>query len=81
MNFQCLRYERTEYAKQIRKKYESHELSEGRYNMRIWSVRTDGICNTVSAILKDPAILIRLGTVLGVQELSPIYIQYFFDAA
>ena len=58
MNFQCLRYERTEYAKQIRKKYESHELSERRCNMRVWSVRDDGICNTISTILKDTNILV-----------------------
>ena len=57
MNFQCLRYERTEYAKQIRKKYEAHELSERRCNLRVWSVRTDGICNTISTILKDTTIL------------------------
>ena len=57
MDFQCLRYERTEYAKQIHKKYEAHELSERRCNLRIWSVRTDGICNTISTILKDTTIL------------------------
>lgn len=58
MTFQCLRYERTEYAKQIRKKYESHELSERRCNLRVWSVREDGICNTISTILKDTTILV-----------------------
>ena len=56
---QCLRYERTDYAKKIRKKYEAHELSERRCNMRKWSVRNDGICNTISTVLKDTLVVVK----------------------
>lgn len=54
---QCLRYQRTEYAKKIRKLYESHQVSERRCNMREWTARDDGICNTISTVLKDCMIL------------------------
>lgn len=48
-----LRYQRTEYAKKIRKQYEAHEISERRCNMREWTIRTDGISNTLSTVTKD----------------------------
>ena len=54
---QCLKYRRTEYAKKIRKDYESHKISERRCNMREWTVRDDGICNTISTVLKDYLVL------------------------
>jgi len=54
---QCLKYQRTEYAKKIRKDYESHKISERRCNMREWTVRDDGICNTISTVLKDYLVL------------------------
>lgn len=54
---QCLKYQRTEYAKKIRKDYESHKISERRCNMREWTVRNDGICNTISTVLKDYLVL------------------------
>lgn len=56
--FKCLRYQRTEYAKKIRKAYEAHELTERRCNMREWTVRTDGYSNTLSTIQKDNYILV-----------------------
>ena len=48
-----LRYERTEYGKQIRKKYESGEILEKRSNMRQYGVRKDGCTNTLTTVLKD----------------------------
>lgn len=56
-NFKCLKYQRTEYAKKIRKDYESHKLSERRCNMREYTVRIDGYCNSLTTITKDNYIL------------------------
>lgn len=53
----CLKYQRTDYAKKIRKKYEAHLISERRCNMHEWTVRTDGMCNTISTVLKDCMLL------------------------
>lgn len=53
----CQKCQRTEYAKKIRKLYESHQISERRCNMREWSIRNDGICNTISTVLKDNYVL------------------------
>ena len=64
MDYQCLRYERTEYAKKIRKQYEAGQLNERRCNMRMWSIRTDGICNTISTVLKD-TILVEIDDDVG----------------
>ena len=41
-----LKYQRTEYAKKIRKSYESGEIQERRCNLREYTIRTDGISNT-----------------------------------
>lgn len=48
-----LRYERTEYAKRIRKKYESGEISEKRSNLRQYGIRKDGCSNTLTTVQKD----------------------------
>ena len=48
-----LRYQRTEYAKKIRKAYEAHKIDERRCNLREWTIRTDGISNTLSTVTKD----------------------------
>lgn len=55
--FYILRYERTEYAKRIRKDYESKRIKERRCNMRKWGIRHDGICNTLSTVQKDNYLL------------------------
>lgn len=47
-----LRYERTPYAKQIRKDYERGIVKERRCNMRQYSVRTDDCTNTISTVMK-----------------------------
>jgi hypothetical protein len=49
----ALKYQRTEYAKQIRKDYESGKIKERRCNMREYTLRTDGLCNTITTVLKD----------------------------
>ena len=48
-----LRYERTEYAKEIRTAYEKGEVEERRCNMRQLSPRPDGISNTLTTVHKD----------------------------
>lgn len=53
----CLRYERTQYGKDIRKKYESGELKEKIGNMRVLKPREDGLCNTLSTVQKDNMLL------------------------
>lgn len=58
MDFKCLRYERTEYAKQIRKNYEAHKISERRCNMRELAIRSDDCSNTLTSVLKDNYILV-----------------------
>lgn len=52
-----LRYERTPYAKQIRKDYERGDIKERRCNMRQYSIRTDGCTNTVTTVQKDNYLL------------------------
>ena len=49
----ALKYQRTEYAKKIRKDYESGKIKERRCNMREYTLRTDGFCNTITAVTKD----------------------------
>ena len=51
--YYAVTYRRTEYGKQIRKQYEAHEIKERRCNMRERTVRSDGICNTITGVLKD----------------------------
>lgn len=44
---------RTDYGKQMRKVYESGEISESRHNMISMEPRTDGISNTITTVQKD----------------------------
>ena len=53
-----LRYERTEYAKEIRTAYEKGEVEERRCNMRQLSPRPDGISNTLTTVQKDNLLLV-----------------------
>lgn len=50
---QCLTPKRTEYGKQVRKKYESGELKESRHNMQQLEPCNDGVCNTITSVPKD----------------------------
>ena len=56
-DYYCLRYERTDYAKRIRKKYEAGEINERRCNLRKYGVRKDGCTNTLTTVQKDNYIL------------------------
>lgn len=49
---------RTEYGKQIRKRYESHEIYEQRKNMTELNVRGEGICGTLTSVQKDNYIIV-----------------------
>ena len=52
-----LRKVRNEYVKQIRKAYESHEISEKRSNMTELEIRPDGVSNTITTVQKDNLLL------------------------
>ena len=54
---QCLVPKRTEYGKEIRKSYESHEVYEQRKNMTELEPRTDNLTNTLTTVQKDNLIL------------------------
>ena len=49
----ALKYQRTEYAKKIRKDYEAGKIKERRCNMREYTLRKDGIANTITTVTKD----------------------------
>ena len=48
---------KTEYGKEIRNKYERHEVSEKRGNMTQYEPRKDGIANTLTTVQKDNIVL------------------------
>lgn len=48
---------RTEYGKTIRKQYESGGVQEKRSNMVQLEPRNDGLCNTITTVLKDNLVL------------------------
>ena len=49
----CMRYERTEEAKRLRKQYEAHEIKHGFHEFAELHPRADGKSNTLSTVLKD----------------------------
>lgn len=54
----CLRYERNNYGKFIRKLYESKKVNVQRKNMRVLLPRNDELTNTLTTVLKDNLLLI-----------------------
>lgn len=48
-----LKYERTEYAKKIRKDYEAGNIKERRCNLRQYTFNTSGCANTLTTVEKD----------------------------
>lgn len=57
MEVSCLRKVRNEYGKAIRKDYESGKVKEKRAKMTQYEPRGDGLCNTLTTVLKDNYIL------------------------
>lgn len=53
----CIKFERNEYAKKIRKAYESGLIAESRNNMKQPTLRNDGVSNTLTTVLKDNLLL------------------------
>lgn len=53
----CLRYERTDYAKEIRKGYEDGTIEERMCNLRNLHPRTDAKTNTITTVQKDNMII------------------------
>jgi len=51
---------RTDYGKAIRKQYEAHEIYEYRRNMVKIEPRLSGICGTITSVLKDNHIIVRI---------------------
>lgn len=49
----CMRYERSEEAKAVRKKYEAGEVHHGFHELHELHPRMDGKTNTLSTVLKD----------------------------
>lgn len=56
-----LKTERNEYAKQIRKSYESHKVSARRCELKQITIRNDGLCNTITTINKDNLVIQSVG--------------------
>ena len=53
----CLKFERSEYGKAVRKAYENGEVKIPRSHMRQVAIRKDGCSNTVTTVMKDNLIL------------------------
>ena len=58
----CLRYERSEQAKKLRKQYESHEIKHGYHELSELHPRPDGKTNTLSTVQQDNMIMEPLKT-------------------
>jgi DNA (cytosine-5)-methyltransferase 1 len=65
---QVLRSVRNEHGKQIRKKYESGEVTESWSAMKQYEPRKDGVSNTISTVLKDNILLVKEATKTGYAE-------------
>ncbi|MBD5135814.1 MAG: hypothetical protein HDT39_07615 [Lachnospiraceae bacterium] len=48
---------RREYAKKIRKDYEASKIKEHRFNMCEYTLRIDGLCNTITTVQKDSLVV------------------------
>ena len=53
----CLKCERNDYAKRIRRDYEAGRIKERRCNMKQYTIRKDDCINTLTTVLKDNYIL------------------------
>ena len=57
----CMRYQRSEEAKKVRKQYEAGEIKHGFHELSELHPRTDGKTNTLSTVLKDNPICEPVG--------------------
>lgn len=55
----CLKRERTEFGKNIRKAYETHQIQISRHQFLRTTIRSDGLSNTISTVQKDNYILLN----------------------
>lgn len=55
-----LRCVRTDEGKRKRKDYELHKICHGFNEYRKLEPRFDGICNTLTSVLKDNLVLVRM---------------------
>ena len=69
---QILRPTRTEYGKQIRKKYENKEIKESRHNMTELQPRDDGVSNTLTTVQKDNLLLQKTKPKPRIRKLTPL---------
>ena len=80
----CMRYERSERAKQLRKDYESGAIKHGYHEYHELQPRTDGKSNTLSTVQKDNPICVPVRRFTlpredGVQTQSKQYRVYDVD--
>lgn len=80
----CMRYERSERAKQLRKDYESGAIKHGYHEYHELQPRTDGKTNTLSTVQKDnpicePVRCFTLPREDGIQTQSKQYRVYNID--
>lgn len=54
----CIKFERNEYAKRIRKAYEGGVIMEQRNKMKQPTIRNDDCINTLTTVLKDNLLLV-----------------------
>ena len=52
-----LKTERNEYVKRIRKAYDKHSIKARRCELKHITLREDGLCNTLTTVLKDNLLL------------------------
>lgn len=65
---QVMTPKRTEFGKQVRKDYESGNLSMSRHDMTTMEPRTDGVSNTLTSVQKDNYLCIPEATKKGYAE-------------
>lgn len=60
-NLGILRSVRSEYAKKIRKDYESGKIRISRHSFLQKEIREDGVCNTLDSVQKDNLLAVDVG--------------------
>lgn len=65
---------RNEYGKQIRKMYENGQIHEKRSNIQHLELRDDGICNTITTVLKDNLVIrnVKMKEKVVLEDIQPL---------